>query len=294
MTDPVVMFCVGAAKAGTSWLHRYLSEHPDCHFRAIKELHYFNSLDAGSLAENRARVLGIRERISREAEGDISPGQLANKVRNLAQVEHYLEVLDLGKEDREAYLTYLCDGLGDAKVVGELTPAYSLLPQERLGAMASIASDVRFVYLLRDPVDRLWSHVRMIARQRCKTPEEFADRAANILSRVFRGKEGQIERRCDYAGPLARLGAAIAPEKLFIGVYEEFFSGDCLARICAFLGIAPMTPKTARIVNAGEPLELRPDQRGAAADWLSPQYQAVRNHFGSLPKAWDQNLARVS
>ena len=38
MSEPVLMFGVGAAKSGTSWLHRYLDEHPECHFRAIKEL----------------------------------------------------------------------------------------------------------------------------------------------------------------------------------------------------------------------------------------------------------------
>ena len=44
-----VLFCIGAAKAGTSWLHTQLSAHPECHFRAIKELHYFDALDTGRL-----------------------------------------------------------------------------------------------------------------------------------------------------------------------------------------------------------------------------------------------------
>ena len=36
--EPTVLFCVGAAKAGTSWFHSYLENHPDCHMRGIKEL----------------------------------------------------------------------------------------------------------------------------------------------------------------------------------------------------------------------------------------------------------------
>lgn len=39
-----LLFGIGAPKAGTSWLHRYLSGHPDCHFPAQKESHYFDRL----------------------------------------------------------------------------------------------------------------------------------------------------------------------------------------------------------------------------------------------------------
>ena len=45
----VLFFCVGAAKAGTSWLYSQLAAHPECHFRAIKELHYFDAIDGEAL-----------------------------------------------------------------------------------------------------------------------------------------------------------------------------------------------------------------------------------------------------
>ena len=43
MSDPVLLFGIGATKAGTSWLHRYLAGHPDCALRSIKELHFFDT-----------------------------------------------------------------------------------------------------------------------------------------------------------------------------------------------------------------------------------------------------------
>ena len=43
--EPTLMFCIGATKAGTSWLHRYISNHPESHMRGIKELHYFDALE---------------------------------------------------------------------------------------------------------------------------------------------------------------------------------------------------------------------------------------------------------
>jgi hypothetical protein len=47
--QPTFQICTGATKAGTSWLCRYLLAHPDCHLRAIKERHFFNSADAGMM-----------------------------------------------------------------------------------------------------------------------------------------------------------------------------------------------------------------------------------------------------
>jgi hypothetical protein len=36
--------CVGAQKAGTSWLYRQLEPHPDFWMPPVKELHYFDQL----------------------------------------------------------------------------------------------------------------------------------------------------------------------------------------------------------------------------------------------------------
>ncbi len=288
------MYCVGAAKAGTSWLHRQLSDHPECHFRAVKELHYFSSFDRDAVDGNIARVEAIRERLRAGVEGDLTAPQLANKVRQLAHVGHYLEVLRLGYEDRDAYLAYLNHGCGDARVIGEMTPAYSLLSERRLGAMARIAQDVRFIYLLRDPVERLWSHVRMIAGRWAAHPGEVAERAGNILRRVVQGREDQIARRSDYARALARLSAAIDPARLLVAIYEDMFSGDGLARICVFLGIAPRPPDLARVVHGGAPLAMTERQRAMVAHWLAPQYDATAGFLGGLPGAWAANLTRVS
>ena len=59
----VVFLCVGAAKAGTSWLHTQLQAHPECHFRSIKELHYFDALDGKGLALEREKHLAEQARV---------------------------------------------------------------------------------------------------------------------------------------------------------------------------------------------------------------------------------------
>ncbi len=289
------MFGVGAAKAGTSWLHHYLSRHPECHFRAIKELQYFNSFQRGpkALASQQARIEGMRDRVrSRLGDESLSSVQIARRAQNLVDIEQFLDLLNSGEEDRDGYLDYLHDGVSNARLVGDITPAYSLLDRDRLGSVARIGADVRFVYLLRDPIQRLWSHVRMIARRRMKTETEFERRAKNVFRRTLQGEEDHILERSDYKGALERLSAAIDPGKLCVETYENLFNGTALRRICDFLGLTFRDPDRRTFVNQGWSLDMMAEQRGQAAALLENQYEAVRSYLGFLPKGWGMEGAR--
>ncbi|MEL7459401.1 MAG: sulfotransferase [Pseudomonadota bacterium] len=278
-----VLFCVGATKAGTGWLYERLAEHPDCHFRSIKELHYFSALENGTLDreiskhENRQAVLAKKV----EAAG---PRKALGEAMRLQDRTEWLGVLTRG-EDTRAYLTYLNGGRTTEAVVGDITPAYALLPGTRLKQMAALTPKVRFVYVLRDPVDRIWSHIRMIAARREPSGEVTADRAGRILRRTLRGQESQIARRSDYAGNLARLGNAVG-DALCVPFYEDLFSGRGLAQIADHLGIGPFRGPIDAVVHPGQALELLPEQRLALRDWLAPQYEYVERELGPVPDAW--------
>ena len=282
----VVFLCVGAAKAGTSWLHRQLAGHPECHFRALKELHYFNALDRGFLQREYEKHKGWQDDLlARVALSE--DGANEQQARRLTDREAWLDVLARGREDRAAYLTYLRDGANGARVVGEMTPAYALLTGRRLGEMARMAPDVRFLYLLRDPVERLWSHVRMIAGRRHPHGEVTGERCAAILNRTIGGAESQIVERSDYAGAIDRLKAAVAPAKLLIDVFEEVVAGDGLDRICDFLGIRRMKADPEPVYE-GRALAMTSAQRALATNWLAPQYAAAEAALGRRPQTWAQ------
>ncbi|MEL7149671.1 MAG: sulfotransferase [Pseudomonadota bacterium] len=282
----IVLLCVGATKAGTSWIHSQLSRHPECHFRALKELHYFSALERNAVRREIDKHATWQEdllaRVAKSASGP-TPDQ----ARRLKDRAAWLDVLDRSEDSVQDYLNYLRDGAGDAKVVGEMTPAYALLPEERLSTMARMASDVRFLFILRDPVERLWSHVRMIAGRRDPNGEVTEKRCAAILDRTIGGSETEIVKRSDYAGALARLKSAVSPARLLIEVFEEMVSGEGLARICAFLGIKRVAPDPAP-VYAGRTLEMTRAQRKLATHWLTPQYAAAEAALGRRPDAWSQ------
>lgn len=283
MGASTLLFCVGATKAGTGWLYEQLAEHPDCHFRSIKELHYFSALENGTLDreitkhENRQAVLAkkVEKAGVRKALGE---------ALRLQDRTEWLRVLTRG-EDTGAYLDYLNGGRTTEAVVGDITPAYALLPARRLKQMADLAPNVRFLYILRDPVARIWSHIRMIAARREPSGEVTADRAGRILRRTLRGQESQIARRSDYAGNLARLKNAVG-EGLAVVYYEALFQDDGLAKVADHLGIGPFRGPIDAVVHRGQALDLLSEQRMALRDWLAPQYEYVEREFGPLPEAW--------
>lgn len=289
-TEPTLLFCVGATKAGTSWLHDYLSDHPDCHFRSVKELHYFDCHDLGAtwaLDDVKARIARVEEVL-----GAAPPGRALELAAELGDLKALKRLL--GKPvDEAAYVAYLTEGRSEERLVADITPAYSLLSTERLRRMAALLPDVRFVYILRDPVERLWSHVRMMARRRGGEGKVGRGRAARILEGVIAGREHEIAVRSDYRGALERLAAAVDPSRLMVAFYEEFLTSDGIRALCAFLGIGQRPAELGKRVHAGVPLAMDGPQARAARDWLRPQYEYVERTMGRLPQAWRRTLTEV-
>jgi hypothetical protein len=282
VSDTPILFCVGAAKAGTSWLHRVLSDHPGCALRSIKELHWFDAIDRGEVDRQIAAVGARRASYLSEMEG-AGPHRLTARARQVRDCDDWLDVLRSG--DEKAYLRYLADG-AEGRMVADMTPAYALLSEERLRGMAAVGPDVRFLYLIRDPVERLWSHARMIAASRAAKDGRHDGRAAHVLSRVMRGKESEIEARGDYATAIGKLVRAIDPRRLMVAVTEEMFTPPGLARIMAFLGLPDRDTDFSRRIHESPAGVLAPEARAEARAWLAAQYDFVARHLGRRPSGW--------
>lgn len=291
--EPTFLFGVGATKAGTTWLWRFLADHPECHFRTIKELHYFDCLadDRFEAALRKARE-DLDQLTLQMIAGD-KPGN-ADIDRMAADLVDWIKVLQRRAADPAAYSAYLLDGRGDRRVVGEVTPAYALLPVDRLRTMATIGGDARFIYLMRDPVARLWSHVRMLAR-RFAADGDYATSALALIRRICAGEtSGEADgvvARGDYAGALARLDAAVDPARLLVMFQEDLMTVSGVARLCGFLGIGTRAANVRHLAHPGIPLPLPEAERRAARAFLRPQYDYIANRFEVLPAPWRDSMA---
>ena len=274
-------FCVGATKASTSWLFNFLSRHPECHLRTIKELHFFDNLDAGRMAAQVARIRADIDR--RSAEYQLLPRRWL--ARQIADAKAWLPVVQSG--DTADYLNYLQDGMANAHLMADVTPSYSLLSVDRLRQMAGLMPDVRFVFLMRDPVARLWSHIRMSA---WRQEGDLDVTAGGILDAFLMGEKADIAERGDYASVVRRLDQAIDPGRLLLMFQEVLLTLPGVQKLCSFLGLTGRDADFARRVHAGPNLAISPDQLARARVALRPQYEFAASRFGTLPAAWMRNM----
>lgn len=293
MTQPTLFFCVGATKAGTSWLHRYVSDHPQAWMRGIKELHYFDAVEFDDWNPWIADVQGRHDSNVQEMDS-LDPKFKPIKARVAHDAAEWLRVLRARRENDAAYLAYLRGGLTDQRLVGDVTPAYGLLPRARLAHMAGLMPVVKFIYLLRDPVDRIWSHARMIAKRRAATPHEVAYRSVHIVRRIMAGKEPEVVRRSDYVDPVTNLLAAVRPENLRIVFYEELFNQPIVDDLCDFLGIDRAPADFGTRVLKGPEAEMDEGQYDLLRDFLKPQYDFIEATFDRIPERWGLGGERVA
>ena len=286
MADVTLLFGIGATKAGTSWLQYYLERHAQVHLWTHKELHYFDALDQRNVMWQVDQL--CEKRMGLRAKMKAANGDAKKRLRfEVTEIDRWLGVLCRGKEAPGAYMAFLKQGRGGKPVVGDITPAYALLSEDRLKAMHALNPVTKFVYLLRDPLSRLWSNIRMMASWGGGSDKDMQGRADWIFDRWIKGDEEALGARCDYVGPLTRLTNAIPEQDRHIGFYEDLFTPASVTKICKFIGIDVTDAPLEQKVHESVRLTFDPARRAIAADKLAPQYKFVETMFGTLPNRWN-------
>ena len=105
---------------------------------------------------------------------------------------------------------------GAGQVKGEITPAYGILPPERIRYLRRVMPRVRLLLLLRNPIERAWSHALMdLASRRGRDPEQVPfDEAIAFL------ESDLTVRRSDYGAILDAWLAVFPREQLYVGFFE--------------------------------------------------------------------------
>jgi hypothetical protein len=287
------MFGVGAPKCGTTWMHRYLAAHPDCHFRALKELHYFDTLyDFGfdwmlELLHKRIENLEIYA-LNQQGE------ERERSLRELVDSRDYLQLVKQRVDDRFGYAQFLLHGKGAKRLVGDITPAYALLPTKVLHEMAGMTAQTRFVYLVREPVSRLWSHIRMAVEHEKGDPLDFDRRSQELMADELAGRcdpKRPLIVYSDYAGVITRLTEAVPAERLLVMCYEHLLTRQGVRKLCKFLNIRHLEADLNKAVNAGIGAPLPDELRAEARRQLRPQYEFAAKYFKHLPDNWQKTMS---
>jgi hypothetical protein len=184
---------------------------------------------------------------------------------------------------------------GGPVVAGEATPYYLHHPHAAARA-AAVVPGARLVVLLRDPVERAWSHWKEQRRRGFEPLETFeealeaeparlageAERlAADPGYRSFAHEHQSYAATSRYTEALARWQEAFPPEQLLVLRSEDLFTDPqaTFARVLAFLGLQPAQLAEVAPFNriAGT---LAPATRARLAAELAPDTAALEDRLG--------------
>ncbi|MCA0045257.1 sulfotransferase family protein [Celeribacter litoreus] len=282
--DNNVTYCfgIGAQKAGTTWLASYLRKHPDVHVPAVKELHYFDA----HFDPKVRRAYNLRT-------AKLSEVKSAGEAERLQAL---LDMIDAPGEDHAVYRRLMTTGRGNAKIVADITPSYALLSEDNLAQINRDFPNSKFIYIMRDPIDRTRSQLKMLYKKR---PAEQSEQSyVDFVDGFVNGDAHQgIVARTRYAQVLKKFEAAIPEEQRLVLFYEELFSDEGVGKICDFLGIPFMRGDYGTRVHGG--LTPRADEADARlvealAGRLAPIYTQMDKRYGdALPETWKAALNTV-
>jgi hypothetical protein len=289
---------IGAQKAGTTWLHKMLSMHDEIWLPPLKELHYFDrkfpAQEVGSapISKPQQRIIAahILTRLRR-----INPAKLREHLRVRKWPDLVWEIRFLTGDWSDEWYATLFESAGE-RLAGEITPAYSCLSERAIFHIHSLMPAAKLILLLRDPIERAWSHANMDLTHPTKRNARMV--SGSEYKAHFNGSASRL--RGDYLGIIRRWLTHFPEDQLYIGFFDEIASSpdNLLTSIFQFLGVsatASHIPHTIRTrINAGVHEKTIPSQ---LHQYLSTLYvrdlRELASQYESYPRLWLENCEMV-
>ncbi len=176
-------FCIGPQRTGSTWLHTNLVRHPEILLHRDKETFYFSTL--GEPGHPRFRYEFLEDYL--ESFRDTPKEWI---------LKNYHALRRRGR----AY---------SPRIIGESTASYCIIDEEIIAEIVAINPGLRAIMLLRDPMERAWSHAK-------KDLVRGASRKAGDAELLaFCCSEDQL-RRADYQSIRATWQRHLQPGHFFV------------------------------------------------------------------------------
>ncbi|MBZ8181785.1 sulfotransferase domain-containing protein [Oscillatoria salina] len=275
--------CIGAMKSGTTWLYNNLRYHPNLWLPPVKELHYFDwssspniRMSFGSNPAKRYFMLSQFRALAREIILDLKNLQLP-----LDTIDWFVRFSFYTHDDRWYNALFVPK---PGQIAGEITPTYALLPEEKVIQIYRLMPELKIIYLLRNPVDRAWSQIRMylsrfknlsLDQVKYETIKQHFDRLKSIPY-------------SSYTSTLSVWEKHFVSEQIFIGFFEQIVHSprDLLFDIYRFLNvpesevyISPYLQKKV-FANKGS-LPMPKELRREITARLYPEIRALHERFNN-------------
>ena len=261
---------IGAQKAGTTWLSSMLSQHPETWAPPFKEVQFFNHRFVEEHRKwlpwhyKRAK-LNIQKRY--DAKGEDMPKQMAKYLERVTREPMFTN---------HWYKLVFSPAPQGTKTI-DVTPEYSTLPDEGVDFVAKFLPDAKFIYIIRHPVDRAISQLKMNLTRARRKPASVEEWVAEVEDPV-------LTDRGDYMTYVPRWNARFTADRMLylpFGMIARDPLGF-LRRVESFLDLSPFDYRdVGKKVFASDNALVVPDKaRAALRAKLEPQFGFLDDTFG--------------
>ena len=283
---------IGAQKSGTSWLYHRLTELSDFSLPYIKELHYFDR-DPKYPSPIKLSKSKLRHRIFNIQLINNAFLEIASSIYRLDYKRlKWMCKWHLSTYNNNWYISLFNNFEG---IRGEITPAYAILQEEDIKKMHMLAPKAKIIFIIRNPIERAWSHFRYNLTLTKKENYDITDQ--DIIK--FIENESQISRS-DYLRTLELYSKIFPKENICVAFYDSIIENpaELLNGIVNFLGgdvtkiklECNLYSKT----NVSEERELPQIINHYLTKKYSPLIERLSAIFGGYSKIWDYNLKNIN
>ena len=270
---------VGAMKAGTTWLYSLLEKHPDLYFTPEKEIHFLNHFYVNkNVLRDEYRLNQAKNRLRPEATNHIGIYKKLSRwyamyLESPKDFLWYERLFSLNKQKK-----YNCDF---SNLSCHLEEKHWIQLKEKY-------PKVKLIYILREPVDRLWSHT--------KFHHQFAGKGTDFVhwnTRDFNYfiKEKFIWENAKYSTYIERMRKVFDETEFKVFFFEEMSREPekYLYELEEFLGIQHMDYDSTRLfkkVNSSKSIEMPDSFREASLKLIKPEIDKLKVMGIDIPESW--------
>lgn len=278
---------IGAQKAGTTWLHRNLDYHPLVWFPPIKEVNFFSEKYVPNASRweylaRKSQVELVRSYYERLIEN-------SGPYRDIYRIDGKIKALDMltAEEISDKWYGKIFSFAGPHMIAGESSPDYAVLPRAAIANIVRNNPAIKIILFVRDPIDRLWSHVKM-----AQASGDLPEGTENLIRHLDDRNNWRIfDGRSNYPAIINNWFAYVPPQNVLVKSFDDISQSPLAAieSVCNFLNIPfdrDFFSSYGDKVGEGKKMDIDPEVYSLAKERMKYIYENFVQMYPGIVAPW--------